>query len=46
MSSVIYSETFSQLIDFLFGIIWISSCVIGLMAALLSMERLFSADGW
>lgn len=46
MSSVIYSETFLQLVDFLFGIIWISFCVIGLMTALLSMVRLFSADGW
>jgi len=43
---VIYKETFFQQVDFLFGIIQLSSCVIGLMAALMSMEKLFTADGW
>lgn len=41
-----YGETFLQQVDFLFGIVQPSSCVIGLMAALMSMEKLSTVDGW
>lgn len=43
--STTYGETVLQQVDPLFGIIQLSSCVIGLMAALMFTEKLFTVYG-